>query len=128
MIEKQSEALSILQVLLGAAKGVGGQDMLEDVLPKPIDSPEELEKMSAGLSDEEIKKKTVRRSYTLMNSNPYSTTMFWHLLKGILDGWEWYLSIYRINGINSTKDVWKFFQNWTSRCLVQFNTSRVLLL
>ena len=57
MIEKQSEALSILQVLLGAAKGVGGQDMLEDVLPKPIDSPEELEKMSAGLSDEEIKKK-----------------------------------------------------------------------
>ena len=21
-----------------------------------------------------------------MNSNPYSTTMFWHLLKGILDG------------------------------------------
>ena len=101
----KSEALSILQVLLGAAKGVGGQDMLEDVFPKPIDSPEELEKMSAGLSDEEIKKKTLRRSYTLMNSNRYFTTMFWHLLKGILDGREWYLSIYRINSINSTNDV-----------------------
>ena len=37
--------------------------MLKDVLPKPIDSPKELEKMSAGLSDEEIKKKTVRRSF-----------------------------------------------------------------
>ena len=57
MIEKQSEALSILQVLLGATKGVAGHDMLEDVLPKPIDSPEELEKMSACLSDEDVRKK-----------------------------------------------------------------------
>ena len=111
MIEKQSEALSILQVLLGAAKAVGGRDMLEDVFPKPIDSPEELEKMSAGLSDEEIKKKTVCRSYTLMNSNRYCIAMFWHLLKGILDGREWYLSIYRINSINSMNDVQKFCQN-----------------
>ena len=84
--------------------------------------------MSAGLSHEEIKKKTVRRSYTLMHSNPYCTTMFWHLLKGILDGGEWYLSNYRINSINNTNDVWKFCENWTSCCLVQFNTSRVLLL
>ena len=37
--------------------------MLEDVLPKPIDSYEELEKISAGLSDEDIRKKTVRRSF-----------------------------------------------------------------
>ncbi|CAB3984199.1 Hypothetical predicted protein [Paramuricea clavata] len=58
MIEKQSEALSILQVLLGATKGVSGQDMLDDVLPKPIDSPEELEEMSAGLSDEDVRKKS----------------------------------------------------------------------
>ena len=60
MIEKQSECLSMLQVLLGAAKGVGGQDMLEDVLPKPNDTCEELEEMSAGLSDNDVRKKTVR--------------------------------------------------------------------
>ena len=59
MIEKQSEVLSILQVLLNATKGAGGHDMLEDVLPKPIDSPKELEQMSAGLSDEDVRKRTV---------------------------------------------------------------------
>ena len=37
--------------------------MLEDVLLKPIDSYEELENISAGLSDEDIRKKTVRRSF-----------------------------------------------------------------
>ena len=72
MIEKQSEALSILQVL-GATKGVAGHDMLEDVLPKPTDSPEELEKMSAGLSDEDVRKKTVRRSY--MNTATFISLM-----------------------------------------------------
>ncbi len=60
LIEKQSENQSILQVLLGVAKGVGGQDMLEDVLPKPIDTWQELEEMSAGLSDNDVRKKTVR--------------------------------------------------------------------
>jgi hypothetical protein len=60
MIEKQSECLSMLQVLLGAAKGVGGQDMLEDVLPKPNDMCEEHEEMSAGLSDDDVRKKMVR--------------------------------------------------------------------
>ena len=63
MIEKQSEALSILQVLLAATKGVGDHDMLKDVLPKPIDSTEQLEKMSAGLSNEDIRKQMVHRSY-----------------------------------------------------------------
>ena len=72
LIEKQSEALSILQVLLSATKGVGGHDMLEDVLPKSIDSPEELEKMSAGLFDEDVRKKTVCRS---CGCNSYSSTM-----------------------------------------------------
>jgi hypothetical protein len=83
MIEKQSEALSILQVLLGATKGVGGQDMLDDVLPKPIDSPEELEEMSAGLSDEDVRKKKVHMSYTPINFDYCSSTMLWQLLRDL---------------------------------------------
>ena len=47
--------------------------MLADVLPKPIDSPEELEKMPAGLSDEEIRKKTVRRFF--MNTATFISFM-----------------------------------------------------
>lgn len=59
MIEKQDEALSILRVLLSATRGVGGNDMLEDILPKPMDSVEELEELSARLADEDIRKKMV---------------------------------------------------------------------
>lgn len=49
MIEKQDEGISILRVLLSATRGVGENDMLEDVLPNPIDSVEDLKALSVHL-------------------------------------------------------------------------------
>ena len=74
MIEKQSEVLSILQVLLSDRNGVGGHDILEDVLPKAIASPNELEEMSARLLDKDFKKKMVGNVYPRPSqSQGYST-------------------------------------------------------
>ena len=60
MIEKQDEALSILRMLLSATRGVGGNDILEDLLPNSVDSMADLEALSARLADEDFKKKMVR--------------------------------------------------------------------
>lgn len=59
VIEKQDEALSILRVLLTATRGVGGNDVLEDILPVPIDSVQDLQELSEKLGDEEYMKKMV---------------------------------------------------------------------
>ena len=59
IIEKQDEGLSMLRMLLGATRGADENDMLEDVIPKAIDSVEELNKFSSRLDDEEFMKKVV---------------------------------------------------------------------
>ena len=59
ILEKQDEALSMLRMLLGATRGADENDMLEDVIPKAIDSVEELNKLSSRLDDEEFMKKVV---------------------------------------------------------------------
>ena len=59
IIEKQDEGLSMLRMLLGATRGADENDMLEDVIPKAIDSVEELNKLSSRLDDEEFMKKVV---------------------------------------------------------------------
>ena len=59
IIEKQDEGLSMLRMLLGATRGADKNDMLEDVIPKAIDSVEELNKLSSRLDDEEFMKKVV---------------------------------------------------------------------
>ena len=55
MIEKQDEGLSILQMLLGAtSKGTANTDiMLEDIIPNPVDSVEDLNKLSSRLDDDQ---------------------------------------------------------------------------
>lgn len=64
--QKQDEGLPLLRVLLGATRGVNGNDMLEDVLPKPIN----LEEMCGRLSMEEnFKKKMVYNSYFFQKAN-----------------------------------------------------------
>ena len=37
IIEKQNEGLQMLRQLLSTTRGVGGRDMLEDMLPDPLD-------------------------------------------------------------------------------------------
>ena len=59
ILENQNEGLSIIRMLLGATRGTDGNDMLEDILPKPIDSVEDLEQFSSRLDDEEHLKKVV---------------------------------------------------------------------
>lgn len=50
----------MLQTLLGATKGVSDQDVtLDDVLPNPADSQDQLDEISLGLSDEGVKIKMV---------------------------------------------------------------------
>ena len=60
MIEKQDEGLSILQILLGAtSKGTANTDiMLEDIIPNPVDSVEDLNKLSL-IDDQEFTNKMV---------------------------------------------------------------------
>ena len=61
--QKQDEGLALLRVLLGATRGVNGNDMLEDVLPKPMDTIPDLEEMCGRLSMEDnFKKKMVYNS------------------------------------------------------------------
>ena len=59
IIEKPDEGLSMLRMVLGATRGADENDMLEDVIPKAIDSVEELNKLSSRLDDEEFMKKVV---------------------------------------------------------------------
>ena len=55
MIEKQDEGLSIFRMLLGAtSKATANTDiMLEDIIPNPVDSVEDLNKLSSRLDDDQ---------------------------------------------------------------------------
>ena len=41
IIQKQDEGLSMMRVLLGATRGISGNYVLVDILPKPADRLEE---------------------------------------------------------------------------------------
>jgi hypothetical protein len=59
LIDKHEEALSILRVLLSATRGVHNEDILEDIIPKALDSVDELEELSSRLDDDDYRKKLV---------------------------------------------------------------------
>ena len=64
LIEKRDETLAILRVLLlNATRGVNENEMLEDILPSPLDSTEDLQELCSRLNDEEFRKKMVRGFY-----------------------------------------------------------------
>ncbi|XP_028417120.1 uncharacterized protein LOC114541386 isoform X1 [Dendronephthya gigantea] len=69
MLEKQEEALSILRVVLGATRGVSGNEMLEDIIPNPLDSVEELENLNDRLADEDARKKMLQFFLALCGHN-----------------------------------------------------------
>ncbi|XP_046864389.1 uncharacterized protein LOC124458416 [Xenia sp. Carnegie-2017] len=60
LIDKQEEALSILRALLSATKGVDEHEILEDVLPNPLDSVEELEDLFSSLDEEKSRRKLLQ--------------------------------------------------------------------
>ncbi|XP_046855916.1 uncharacterized protein LOC124449018 [Xenia sp. Carnegie-2017] len=60
LIDKQEEASSILRVLLRAKKGVDEDEILEDVVPNPLDSVEELEDLSSSLDEEKSRRKFLK--------------------------------------------------------------------
>ena len=49
----------MLWMVLCATRGADENDMLEDVIPRAIDSVEEVNKLSSRLDDEEFMKKVV---------------------------------------------------------------------
>ena len=60
MLENQKEALSLLRGLVGAVKTSTDCELLHDVLPNPIDTPEQLITTSKTiLGDEGFKKRMV---------------------------------------------------------------------
>lgn len=61
LIEKHDETLAILRVLLSATRGVNENEVLEDILPSPLNSVEDLQGLCSRLDDEEFRKKMVRR-------------------------------------------------------------------
>ena len=61
LIEKHDETLAILRVLLSATRGVNENEVLEDILPSPLNSVEDLQGLCSGLDDEEFRKKMVRK-------------------------------------------------------------------
>ena len=58
MLDNQKEALSLLWCLVGAVKTTDCE-LLHDVLPNPIDTPEELITISKTILDDEGKKRMV---------------------------------------------------------------------
>ena len=46
-------------MLLSATRGVNNEDILEDIIPKALDSVEELEELSSRLDDDDYRKKLV---------------------------------------------------------------------
>ena len=62
MLENQKEALSLLRGLVGAAKASQDCDLLNDVPPNPLDTPEQLTTISKTILDDEgFKKKMVTK-------------------------------------------------------------------
>ncbi|XP_046856603.1 uncharacterized protein LOC124449683 isoform X2 [Xenia sp. Carnegie-2017] len=60
LIDKQEEALSILRGLLSAKKGVDEHEILEDFVPNPLDSVEELEELSSSHDEEKSRRKLLQ--------------------------------------------------------------------
>ncbi|XP_046856605.1 uncharacterized protein LOC124449685 [Xenia sp. Carnegie-2017] len=60
LIDKQEGALSILRALLSVTKGVDEHEILEDVVPNPLDSVEELEELSSSLDEEKSRRKLLQ--------------------------------------------------------------------
>ena len=58
IIQKQEDGLSMLRMLLGATK-VDGNDILEDVLPQPLDTAEALKELNTRLEDDQYRRKMV---------------------------------------------------------------------
>jgi hypothetical protein len=54
--------LSILRVLLSATRGVNDKELLDDILPSPLDTVEEITEFCSRLDDEEFRKKMVGSS------------------------------------------------------------------
>jgi hypothetical protein len=59
LIEKHDETLSILRVLSSATRGVNDKELLDDILPSPLDTVEEITEFYSRLDDEEFRKKMV---------------------------------------------------------------------
>ena len=59
IIEKQNEGLQMPRQLLSTTRGVGGRDMLEDMLPDPLDQVDQFNALCEKLSDEDFKKRMV---------------------------------------------------------------------
>ena len=49
----------MLRQLVGATRGIGGEDMLEDVLPNPLSNVDELTSLCERIREEGFKKKMV---------------------------------------------------------------------
>ncbi|CAB4013447.1 Hypothetical predicted protein [Paramuricea clavata] len=73
MIEKQDEGLSILRMLLGAtSKATANTDvMLEDIIPSPVDSVDDLNKLSSRLDDDQEFTKKMANLLNLFFINHY---------------------------------------------------------
>lgn len=54
----------MLRRLLTATRGVGGSDMLEDILPQPVDGVMRFDGLCEQLSDDDFRKKMVMDKYS----------------------------------------------------------------
>jgi hypothetical protein len=71
MLENQREALSLLRGLVGATRTSTDGELLEDVLPNPINSRDQLKEISEKiLADESFKKKMVVYNLLYKSSCP----------------------------------------------------------
>ncbi|CAB3977230.1 Hypothetical predicted protein [Paramuricea clavata] len=80
MIEKEDEGLSILRILLGAtSKATANTDiMLEDIIPSPVDSVDDLNQLSSRLDDDQefTKKMSERKKVKTAFQRPYNLQDF----------------------------------------------------
>ena len=63
----------MLRQLVGATRGIGGEGMLEDVLPNPLSNVDELTSLCEPIREEGFKKKMVNHE---IPSNIHSHTKF----------------------------------------------------
>ena len=67
IIQKQ-DGLSIMRVLLDATRGVGGNDILDDVLPKPAECDGDIQILCGRLGEENLKENGM---FFYLLSEPY---------------------------------------------------------
>lgn len=62
ILERQNEGLGILRQILAATKGrsTDDTDIIEDILPKPLETPDQMKEFCCQLDDDSFKKKLVR--------------------------------------------------------------------